>query len=366
MTLSGVFVYSMFLMAKISLPFYIYTETGIHTHTIKRDNFDLVRESLQRERERERERGRERMGKGRAPCCDKTKVKRGPWSPDEDMKLISFIHRNGHENWRSLPKQAGLLRCGKSCRLRWINYLRPDVKRGNFTAEEEETIIKLHQSFGNKWSKIASHLPGRTDNEIKNVWHTHLKKRLVQNSETNLHADESASSCSGDSVSHEKQDGKEAKPRVGDPEDSLTEKTSQVSPSNELSSPSTSSGRSNIINPEYDLQICDFFGYIEDYSGATDIFQEVDKPDMMENPFGSDPNIWSLLGGLDASQQPAAHENSLASRAEESDEDEVKKWFKFLENELLLEEDDDNQQHKRGTRGEEESSLMKTYELMIG
>ncbi|XP_054816141.1 transcription factor MYB58 [Prosopis cineraria] len=125
------------------------------------------------------------MGKGRAPCCDKNKVKRGPWSPQEDLKLVTFIQKHGHQNWRSLPKQAGLLRCGKSCRLRWINYLRPDVKRGNFTKEEEEAIMKLHEVLGNKWSKIASELPGRTDNEIKNVWHTHLKKKLLKNSSSN-------------------------------------------------------------------------------------------------------------------------------------------------------------------------------------
>ncbi|KAL8264206.1 hypothetical protein R6Q59_022336 [Mikania micrantha] len=119
------------------------------------------------------------MGGGRSPCCDKSKVKRGPWSPAEDLRLVSFIQKHGHPNWRSLPKQAGLLRCGKSCRLRWINYLRPDVKRGNFTPQEEHSIIHLHATYGNKWSKIASHLPGRTDNEIKNVWNTHLKKRLI-------------------------------------------------------------------------------------------------------------------------------------------------------------------------------------------
>ncbi|XP_047329197.1 transcription factor MYB15-like [Impatiens glandulifera] len=114
----------------------------------------------------------------RTPCCENMGVKKGPWTPEEDELLISYIHKHGHNNWRALPKQAGLLRCGKSCRLRWTNYLRPDIKRGNFTFEEQDTITKLHQLLGNRWSAIAMRLPGRTDNEIKNFWHTHLKKRL--------------------------------------------------------------------------------------------------------------------------------------------------------------------------------------------
>lgn len=117
---------------------------------------------------------------GRAPCCEKQGLKKGPWTPDEDEKLVSYIQQHGHGSWRSLPKHAGLLRCGKSCRLRWTNYLRPDIKRGNFSAEEEQIIISLHALLGNRWSSIASHLPGRTDNEIKNYWNTHLKKRLLQ------------------------------------------------------------------------------------------------------------------------------------------------------------------------------------------
>uniref|UniRef100_A0A0A0LXA4 Uncharacterized protein n=1 Tax=Cucumis sativus TaxID=3659 RepID=A0A0A0LXA4_CUCSA len=87
---------------------------------------------------------------GRTPCCDKNGLKKGPWTPEEDQKLIDYIQKNGHGNWRTLPKNAGLQRCGKSCRLRWTNYLRPDIKRGRFSFEEEETIIQLHSVLGNK------------------------------------------------------------------------------------------------------------------------------------------------------------------------------------------------------------------------
>eukprot|EP00253_Pinus_taeda_P009235 PITA_09235 len=132
---------------------------------------------------------------GRTPCCDMMGVRKGPWSSEEDRKLIDYIQKHGFGNWRALPKQAGVMRCGKSCRLRWMNYLRPDIKRGSLSAEEEQTIIQLHGILGNKWSTIASYLPGRTDNEIKNLWNTHLKKRFAQRkSRKNLLRDRAAHS----------------------------------------------------------------------------------------------------------------------------------------------------------------------------
>nr|KYP64347.1 Transcription factor MYB39 [Cajanus cajan] len=117
---------------------------------------------------------------GRSPCCDKIGLKKGPWTPEEDQKLLAYIEEHGHGSWRALPAKAGLQRCGKSCRLRWTNYLRPDIKRGKFSLQEEQTIIQLHALLGNRWSAIATHLPKRTDNEIKNYWNTHLKKRLTK------------------------------------------------------------------------------------------------------------------------------------------------------------------------------------------
>ncbi|KAI4366004.1 hypothetical protein MLD38_021933 [Melastoma candidum] len=291
------------------------------------------------------------MGRGRAPCCDKSKVKRGPWSPAEDLRLISFIQKFGHDNWRSLPKQAGLMRCGKSCRLRWINYLRPDVKRGNFSKEEEDTIISLHNSIGNKWSRIAAHLPGRTDNEIKNVWNTYLKKRLSNPPSHDSSSLPHSPSPSSSSSTVDKVNNAPLPPSVSPkPVPPPTHNTLRDSSTSTISSVSAQEYGS-VCNFDPDPfpgeSLFDLLG-----PGSENTLGEVDKPYCflednntgMELPLELDYDFWNLFDNLEptrpcAEAMDACGANLWGEEIQSPGEiaEENRNWLRRLEEELGLE-----------------------------
>nr|BAC07540.1 myb-related transcription factor VlMYBA2 [Vitis labrusca x Vitis vinifera] len=107
-------------------------------------------------------------------------VRKGAWIQEEDVLLRKCIEKYGEGKWHLVPLRAGLNRCRKSCRLRWLNYLKPDIKRGEFALDEVDLMIRLHNLLGNRWSLIAGRLPGRTANDVKNYWHGHHLKKKVQ------------------------------------------------------------------------------------------------------------------------------------------------------------------------------------------
>ncbi|GMP89215.1 hypothetical protein CsSME_00040886 [Camellia sinensis var. sinensis] len=107
-------------------------------------------------------------------------IRKGPWTEHEDVQLVFYVNLFGDRKWDFIAKVSGLKRTGKSCRLRWVNYLHPGLKRCKMTPHEERLVLELHNKWGNRWSRIARKLPGRTDNEIKNYWRTHMRKKAQE------------------------------------------------------------------------------------------------------------------------------------------------------------------------------------------
>ncbi|GMN24337.1 hypothetical protein TIFTF001_000509 [Ficus carica] len=130
------------------------------------------------------------------PVQVQEEIRKGPWTEQEDFQLVCFVGLFGDRRWDFIAKVSGLNRTGKSCRLRWVNYLHPGLKRGKMSPQEERLVLELHAKWGNRWSRIARKLPGRTDNEIKNYWRTHMRKKAQEKKRANNSNSSSSSSPS--------------------------------------------------------------------------------------------------------------------------------------------------------------------------